>query len=143
MTNNVVPLSPKPQRPADAIASEVLEYTSTTAIGFDVLPDGAAQVFRCVNGVMGFMPVPDAGTACTILLLLHHEVMNSRAGDLTWREGFNAEYVAEELADITAHYAPVSKLLADHGMKPFDEAFDVVDHLERVQDGREPTADQI
>lgn len=137
--DKVVELRPKiTERPVNAVHSEVLGYTTQLEIGFDILPDDTAVAFRRIGDVTGFIPCPDAGSAATILMLMHHEIVNSpKTEGLTWREGFHSRFVEEELGDIVAHYAPLPKMLGENGAQTFDEAFSRDDFIERSLNGLE------
>ncbi len=140
MTSTVVELRPKiTARPSDAVYSEELRYSSKVAIGLDVLEDGTAVVFRQVEDELSFVPTPDAGTACTVLLLLHHEIKASRkAGDLSYRDGFSMGYVEEMIDELFAFYKPVLKILTENGCTEFDAKFERDQHIERWHSGKEP-----
>lgn len=126
-------------RPAEGVEySDEVSYTSTTRIGFDAMADGSVIVFREVQGDIGFVPCPDIGTAMVVLLILHHELRASRAAfDLDHRDGFHTGAADEEIDAMMQHYAPHVRLLKDHGMKPFDEAFDRYAHQRSIEDGQE------
>ena len=130
-------------RPTEGVEySDEVAYTSTTKIGFDAMTDGSVIVFREIEGEIGFVPCPDIGTAMVVVLMLHHEVKASRvAYDLNHREGFHVGAADEIVDEMVQHYLPHVRLLKDHGLKPFDEAFDRVAHQERVYDGLEVIAE--
>ena len=141
MTADIVTLPNKKisSRPDNAWYSEVVEYTSTTRIGFDVIEaDGTAIVFREIEGKIGFVPCPDVGTAMVVLLMLHHELKASLvAYDFDSEDGFHCRAADEQLDELFTHYGPHLKLMGEHGLPPFDEAFDRTAHTERVYDGLE------
>lgn len=141
MTDNIVTLPSKKisSRPDNAWYSEVVEYTSTTRIGFDVMEaDGTAIVFREIEGKIDFVPCPDVGTAMIVLLVLHHELKASRvAYDFDSEDGFHYRAADEQLDELFTHYGPHLKMMRVHGLPPFDEAFDRTAHAERVFDGLE------
>lgn len=126
-------------RPTDGVDfSEEISYTSTTKLGFDAMADGSVIVFREVQGDIGFVPCPDIGTAMVVLLMLHHELRASRAAyDLDHRDGFHTGAADEEIDEMVRHYLPHIRLLQDHGLKPFDEAFDRHAHQLSIEDGQE------
>ncbi len=139
MMAEVVELRPKiTARPSDAIYSEELRYSTKVAIGLDMLPDESVIVFRQVEDEIGFIPCPDAGTACTVLLLLHHEIKASRkSGDLSYRYGYSMGYVEEMIDELFAFYKPVLKILTENGCTEFDEKFERDAHIERFSTGEE------
>jgi len=102
------------------------------------MADGSVIVFREVQGEIGFVPCPDIGTAMVVLLMLHHELRASRvAYDLNHRDGFHHTAADEEIDEMVRHYMPHVRLLKDHGLKPFDEAFDRDAHQRCLEEGLE------